>query len=274
MSRFWSLILAFSGIFLHSAGVLMQKKGTGGINFKELLNIKNIRYFKITRELIIWVAGLMLAYNISVIPTALASKELSPQLVSAISGLGIVIIVILSHYFLKEKIFRSDIIYSFIIVLSIIVLSFLQKKEAVDNIDIKAFYLLTLCPLLLLIPIFTCKISNKAKAILFSTVSGLTGGVAYVVLNISMKVDGATIAGAFTSIYLYEYIIIGFVSGFFLQFAYKFGDIIHIVPVQMSLTVVYPLICYYFVFHKAVSLIEDFLILVITLCCLFILKKH
>lgn len=252
----------------------MQKKGTGGIDFKNLLNIKNIKNFKITKALVIWVLGLILAYNISVIPTALASKELSPQVVSAISGLGIVIIVILSHYFLNESIFRSDIILSSVIVLCIFALSVIQKIEPVESIDIKAFYLLTICPLLLLVPVFFHRISSKTKAVLFSTVSGLTGGVAYVVLNIAMKIDGASIAGAFTSIYLYEYIIIGFISGLFLQCAYKFGDIIHIVPVQMSLTVVYPLICSYFVFHRTVSFLQDVLILAIAACCLFILKKH
>lgn len=274
MTKLLSFILALFGILLHSIGILLQKKGTNGINFKELLNLKKLKNFKISRDLLIWLVGLALAYNISVIPTAIASKELAPEVISAISGVGIVFVIILSHYFLKDKLYKSDIIYTIVIVICISLISVVEHKESLANIDKGAFYILTFSPLLLLLPAFSNKISNKTKAILFSTISGLIGGVAYVVLNIAMKEGGSSFTGIFGSAYIYMYIIIGFVSGAFLQVAYKFGDIIHIVPIQMSLTVIYPLICSYFIFHKGVSFAQDISILVIGLCCWLILRKH
>jgi drug/metabolite transporter (DMT)-like permease len=274
MSKFWSIILALVGIFLHSIGVLMQKKGTNGLNFREMFKLKSIKDIKISSDLIIWVTGLILAYNISVIPTAIASDTLSPEVVSAISGLGIVFILVLSHIFLKEKLYTSDIPFAIIIVVCIYVICVSQRREPIVYVDNTAFYTLTFLPFLLLIPVFSKRLKNKVKAVLFSSLSGLTGGVAYVVLNIAVKEGGISLTGIFGSTYIYEYIIIGFISGAFLQIAYKFGDIIHIVPIQMSLTVIYPLICSYFIFHKNISVIQDSLILLVAFCYWIILRRH
>ncbi len=274
MTKLWSIVLALLGILLHSIGIILQKKGTSGLNLKELLNFKNIKDIRISSYLITWVTGLVLAYNISVIPTAMASEGLSSEVVSAISGLGIVFILVLSRIFLSEKIYKSDIPLAMIIVVSIYVICLSQQNESIDYMDKTAFFALTFVPFLLLIPFFKRRLSNKTKAVLFSSISGLTGGMAYVVLNIAIKKGGISLNGVFSAVYIYEYIIIGFISGAFLQIAYKFGDIIHIVPIQMSLTVIYPLICSYFIFHKTISVVQDSLILLIALCCWIILRHH
>lgn len=273
MTNLWSIMLAIMGIFLHSIGILLQKKGTRGINFKELINLKNIKNMKISSDLIIWVIGLILAYNISVFPTAIASKRLAPEVISAISGLGIVFIIILSHIFLKEELYKSDILFAIIIIVCLYVICAAQQRETITYVDKTAFYALTFSPFLLLIPVSLKKLTNKIKAVLFSSISGLTGGVAYVILNVSVNTGGSFI-GIFSSAYIYEYIIIGFISGAFLQVAYKFGDIIHIVPVQMSLTIIYPLICSYFIFHESISIVQNLSILIIALCCWIILRTH
>jgi drug/metabolite transporter (DMT)-like permease len=274
MTKLWSIILALLGILLHSIGILLQKKGTSNINFKEFINLKMLKNIKVSSDLIIWVTGLLLAYNISIFPTAIASKELSPQVVSAISGLGIVIIIILSHFFLKEELYKTDIVFAVIIIVCISVICITQQKEFITYIDSTAFYVLTFSPFLLLIPAFSNRLMNKIKAVLYASISGLTGGIAYIILNIAVKKCGDSFIGLFSSAYIYEYIIIGFISGVFLQVSYKFGDIIHIVPIQMSLTVIYPLICSYFIFHKSISLVQDLSILVIALCCWIILSRH
>lgn len=271
MTNLWNIMLAFLGIFLHSIGILMQKKGANGLNLKELKNIKNIT---ISSDLLIWVAGLCLAYNISVVPTAIASKGLSPEVVSAISGLGIVFIIIMSNLFLKEKLYKRDILFSIIIAICIFIICITQLNESITYVDSTMFYILTFVPFLLFIPVFSKTLTSKIKAMLCSSLSGLTGGVAYVVLNIAMKDGGNSFAGIFSSSYTYEYIIIGFISGAFLQVAYKFGDIIHIVPIQMSLTVIYPLICSYFIFHKRISIVQDLSIVAIGTCCWIISIKH
>lgn len=263
--------MALLGIFLHSAGILLQKMGSNGLDLKQLADLK---HFRLTRGLIVWISGLILAYWISIVPTAIASGPLSAEVVSAISGLGIVIIIVLSHIFLKEKLYHSDIMYSAVIVGCIFILGITQKKDQIAAIDTAALYIMSLSPLLLLIPVFSRKVPGRSKAVLLAAVSGLTGGVAYVMLNVAMKSGGSSFNGVFGSPYIYEYSFIGFISGAFLQASYRFGDIIHIVPVQMSLTVVYPLVCSFFVFHRSLSIVQDVSIITIAACCWLILQKH
>ena len=274
MTRLTAVTLALLGILLHSIGIMLQKKGANGLNFGQLL--KNLRKLKlkITSDRVIWVVGLVIAYCISILPTAIASEDLSSQVMSAISGIGIVFIIVLSRFFLKEDIHKSDIIYGVIIIVSIFVLCISQDRQSGSYVNMKAFYAMMAAPFILFVPAVFRGLNIKTKALLYSSLSGLTGGFAYVVLNIAVKNGNASFAGVFATSYIYEYIIIGFVSGLFLQVAYKFGDLINIAPVQMSLQVIFPLVCSYVIFHKSISFVQDISIIIIAIACWLILKRH
>ncbi len=268
MSRIWYFVAALIGMGMHSSGMVLQKKGM------DRLDLKQLRKFKISRDFLIWFAGILLAYVISVLPTGIASKELSPQIVSSISGLSIVLVIVLSHYFLRESIYFSDIVFSVIIILSIFGISVSRDLTSGFRMDTGALYLLILAPFILLIPALDKKADNQTKTILLSAFSGLTSGLSFVLLNIAVKSAGGSFAGIFRTVYTYEYTIVGFFSGFSMQAAYKFGNIINIAPVQVSLSVIFPLICSYFVFHKHISFVQDLLIIVVGFCCWAILRKH
>lgn len=268
MPRIWYISAALLGMVMHSTGLVLQKKGMDHLNFKRL------RDFKITRDLIIWVIGLLLAYVISVFPTGVASKGLSPQIVSSVSGLTIVLVIILSYFFLGERIFKSDILYSAVIILCIFGISVLEDSTPSLQMDRVALYILILAPFLLLTPILRKKTDEDTKALLFSAFSGLTSGLSFVLLNIAVKEAGSSFSGMFSSLYTYEYSVVGFFSGLAMQAAYRYGRIVNIVPVQISLSVIFPLICSYFIFHKSISPMQDLMILVIAACCWAILKKH
>jgi drug/metabolite transporter (DMT)-like permease len=268
MSRIWYFVAALIGMGMHSSGLVLQKKGM------DRLDLKQLRKFRITRDFVIWFIGIMLAYVISVLPTGYASKELSPQIVSSISGLSIVLVIVLSHFFLKESIYFSDIVFSGIIILSIFGISVSRDLTSGSRMDSSALYLLILAPFLLLMPVLGKKTDNQTKTVLLSAFSGLTSGLSFVLLNIAVKRAGGSFAGIFNTIYTYEYSIVGFFSGFSMQAAYRFGNIINIAPVQVSLSVIFPLICSYFVFHKHISFVQDLLILVVGFCCWAILRRH
>lgn len=268
MSRIWYFAAALLGMAMHSVGLVMQKKGM------ERLNLKQLRNFKITRHFIIWFIGILLAYVISVLPTGVASKGLSPQIVSSISGLSIVFVLVLSHFFLKESIYFSDIVFSVVIILSIFGISISRDVTSGSHMDSEALYILILAPFLLLMPFFGKKADNHTKTVLLSAFSGLTSGLSFVLLNIAVKHAGGSFAGIFSTVYTYEYSIVGFFSGFSMQAAYKFGKIINIAPVQISLSVIFPLICSYFVFHKHISFVQDLLIILVGFCCWAILRRH
>lgn len=268
MARIWYFAAALTGMCMYSVGMVMQKKGM------DKLNLKNLKNIKANRDFYVWLIGILLAYVISVLPTGIASGGLSPQIVSAISGLSIVMIIILSHFFLGDQIFRSDIFFSIIIILSIFGISIYGDNTSNSSMDEKALYLLIIVPFVILLPFASKKIGNQLKTILLATFSGLTSGLSYVLLNIAVKQSQGSFAAFFSTIYYYEYMIVGFFSGFSMQLAYRYGKIINIAPIQVSLSVIFPLVCSYFIFSKSLSLTQNVLILVIAICCWAILKKH
>lgn len=268
MTRVFYLSFALLGMVMHAVGLVMQKKGIDD------LNLKKLKEFKVSREFFVWLSGILLAYVISVIPTGIASGGLAPQIVSSISGLCIVLVLVLSHFWLKERVFFSDLVFSVIIILSIFGVSVLRDVTLEANMNPHALYILICLPFLLLLPIPNKKVSNHGKTILFAAFSGLTSGLSFVLLNIAVKESGGTLLGLLSCVYAYEYTAVGFLSAFAMQAAYRFGKIINIAPVQISLSVVFPLICSYFIFQKGLTLFQDLLIIVIGFCCFAILKKH
>ncbi|MGE4484143.1 MAG: hypothetical protein AB7C97_03395 [Oscillospiraceae bacterium] len=268
MLKVWYISAALLGMVMHSFGLVMQKKGMDHLDFKRLKD------FKVSHDFIIWFIGILLAYVISVLPTGIASKGLSPQVVSSISGLSIVLVVILSHFFLKERVFLLDVILSVVIILSISGISIIKDDTPYTSMNIKALYAMIFAPFLLLLPLLNKKAGNKLKTFEFAAFSGLTSGLCFVLLNIAVKESGGSFSGLFSTVYPYEYTAVGFFSTISMQAAYRYGKIINIAPLQISLGVIYPLICSYFIFQKSISAAQDLLIVVIAICCAVIQKKH
>lgn len=268
MLRIWYISAALLGMLMHSVGLIMQKKGLDDFKFKGIKNLKENHHF------MIWFVGILLAYVISVLPTGFASDGLPPHIVSAISGLSIATVIILSHFFLKERIFPMDIILSIVMILGIFGISIMKDTTPKTTMDMKALYIMMIIPFLLLLPLLKGHTGKRLKTVVFSAFSGVTSGLCFVLLNIAVKQSGGTASGIFHSIYTYEYTVLGFFSAVAMQAAYKCGKIINIVPLQVSLGIIYPLICSYFIFEKSISLAQDLLIAVIAVCCAVIQKRH
>ena len=268
MSKLWYISAALLGMVMHAFGLVLQKKGMDHLDFKRL------KAFKVSHYFIIWFIGILLAYVISVLPTGIASKGLSPQIVSSISGLSIVLVVILSHYFLKERVFVWDIVLSIVIIFSIFGISIIKDVTPYTVINKKALYAMIFAPFLLLLPLLNRKAGNKLKTFEYAAFSGLTSGLCYVLLNIAVKASDGSFSGLFSTVYPYEYTAVGLFSTMSMQAAYRYGKIINIAPLQISLGVIYPLVCSYFIFQKSITPAQDLLIVVIAVCCAVIQKKH
>ena len=112
MQNVVGILFALLAVVILASGNVIQKKGSLWMKWEGRKNLKFVKYFAI------WLGGFIL-YNLSLVPNAMASKTLPPYIISAVSGLGITFIIVLSYFFLKEKLFKTDIFYSVIIVVSI-----------------------------------------------------------------------------------------------------------------------------------------------------------
>ncbi|NTV89414.1 MAG: hypothetical protein HGA22_03485 [Clostridiales bacterium] len=263
-----SILMALFGTTVFSAGVVLQKSGSVWMNWKDRFGG---RFFS---KLAVWLSGMVLSYVVSAAFIGIASRKLAPEMISAITGFNIVVIVLLSFIFLKEKLYATDVAYSAVIVCSIVVMSRFGGGSINFAGGKELLYWLLFLPFLLLIPVFFKFTGRKAKTILLSVFSGLLGGLTIVFMNILMKEAGNSISGIISSPLLYIYFVSGVVSVTAKQVAYRLGDVILITPFQTSFSMVYPLLCSYMLFSREMPGIQVLAAGLIALSCWKIQKKR
>jgi multidrug transporter EmrE-like cation transporter len=267
MLDFGSVLLALFGFTVFSTGIVLTKAGGAWLKWK---GKKTGVYYK---ALAVWLLG-FIAYNASAIPNAVASKALPPYIISAISGWGIVVIVIMSYLILKEKLFISDYVNATLMVAAIIALSLLDKAAAANAINQTAFYVMLALPLLLLVPLVFKSLTGKLRAILLAIFAGSTGGLALVIMNVVVKSLGYNLFSYFGTPYPYLYVLVGVAQFVTLQMAMRHGSMILVGPLQNALMILYPLACSYFIFGASLGVIQLLMIALIVFCSVAILRKH
>lgn len=263
-----SILSVIFGYTLFPLGNVLQKIG---VSWQVWKGEKDSKYYK---NLSVWCIGLLLSYVIAIAPTGIASKYLPPYVISAVSGWSIAVTIFLTHYLLKEKLFLSDIIYSLLIVGCIFVISIYEKPHEFLNINTTALYLMYFLPFLLPLTGLKIKADGKAKAVLFSSFSGICDGLTIVLLNIMVKKYGTSVPGYLASVYLYMYIAIGISAALSMQMAYKSGDMVVIAPMQISLNIIYPVIASLIMLNVPIHFMQIISVAIIVVSCFMILRKH
>lgn len=268
MSAAFSVLMAFSGFTIQSAGLVMTKAGASWMKWP---GKKDARF---RRSLGIWLLG-FLFYNSAFIFTGLASRTLPPHIVSAISGWGVPVMVILSHLLLNEAIYRSDFLYAGGIVAGIALLSLFERQAPGTAIDLRAFYILMLAPLPLLLPAALPRmVSIRTRTVFLAVFAGSLSGFTLVIMNVMVKTCGANLADCLRSPYPYLFVLVGTASFVALQMALRLGDMIVVGPLQNAFLIIYPAFCSWLVFGSRLGIVQIAGIAAILLFCLAILRQH
>ncbi len=212
--------------------------------------------------------------NSYIVPNAVALKYLEPHIVSAFAGWGVVVLVFLSHAVLKENLFKSDFIFSLVIFISIISLNIFEQKN--DQAIVKLPYLISasLLPLFIIAPAFLKPVSKRLKTLLFAGVSGISTGMIIVSIKTLVTFSGFNVSRYLTSTYLYLYLFFSIGAFITLQVSYKMGRMMLVGPVQYSASIIYPVLCSYFVFENNMGIIQIASIFVLICATAGILKRH
>ena len=162
MNTALGILSVIFGYTLFPLGNVLQKMGVAWQTWK---GEKDKPYYD---NLLKWFIGLMLSYVIAILPTGIASKYLPPYIVSAVSGWSIVMTIILTHYLLKEKLYKSDIVYSILIVICIFIIGMAHKATPEYKVNNTTLYFMYLLPFIL--PLFglISHLTSRVKAVLFS----------------------------------------------------------------------------------------------------------
>ena len=257
-------VLAYS---LISIGFVLMKRGISWINYK---GEKNRIYYK---NLLTWVLGFLIL-NSSIVPNAIALNELEPHIVSAFAGWGVIVLVFLSNIVLKEKIYKSDFIYTLVIFISILMLNIFEQKKDQTIVQIPYFISVSVFPFFMLVLTFFKKVSRRLKTILFASISGISTGMIIVSIKALVTFSGFHVKLYFSSPYFYVYLFFSLAAFITLQISYKLGHMMLVGPVQYSAAIIYPALCTYLVFGNHITMIQMASLLLIIYGTANIMKRH
>jgi len=267
MTLLFPISMAMTAYFCLSLGFILMKAGIGWLRRGKT---KDLAYYRL---LALWVVGLIIT-NIYGVPSALALRHLPAHLVSVFAGWGIVVLLILSRLILREKIYRSDFIYSLLIMVGIFFLH-LHRTDLPDRgFSLSGLIVFGLIPVGLFVIGFLKIFPPPLKTAVMGSVSGLSAGVMIVALRILVQIYHYQVGRYFSSPFAYLYIGAALLSFTALQLAFKSGPMMITGPAQYSTTIVYPLIAAWLVFHQDLHLLPVSAVLLIMICVILILKKR
>lgn len=265
-----SIFMAITAYTLLSLGFVLQKKGIQWMGWKGPKD--KIFYSNLTT----WIAGFIIM-NTYPLPSAIALKNLPPHIVSAFAGWGIIMLVFFSFLLLKEKLYKTDYIFSLLIVVGIVLLNYFEKSTGPDTSTAapRVWGLSILCAVpVILIFIGLLKFPDKkVKTWVFASVSGMCAGLMVITLRLLVVNFGYEVSSYLGSIYLYLYLGFALLSFIGLQLALKNGPMIAVGPVQYSSTIIYPVFAAFLVFQQPIHWVQFFAIALIVYSVISILKN-
>jgi len=268
-----SILMAIIAYSLLSLGFVLQKKGITWMGWK---GPKDKTFY---HNLLIWLTGFVVM-NIFPVPSAVALKTLPSHIVSAFAGWGIIMLVGFSFVFLKEHIYKTDYLYSILIVLGIVFLNIFEKSAKAYNPSATAGSgiwgqaVLFAIPVIIIFSGLFRAITSKVKTWIFAAVSGMSAGLMVVTLRLLVVKFGYQVTSYPGSLYLYLYLAFALLSFLGLQLALKNGPMIVTGPVQYSATIIYPVFAAMFIFQQPIGWVQYPAIIIIVFGVVQILKKH
>ncbi len=267
MTKAFAALLALTAYGILSTGLVLMKKGIAWIGHQ---GPKGSVW---RRDLGTWIAGFLLT-NLYVAPSLAALKTLTPHIVAAFAGFGVVILVVLAAAVLGEKLHRSDALYTAAIFLSIILLNVYEPSPGKNAVNIHLLAGAAAFPLLLFSTAFIKGMARPVRAVVYASVSGISTGILLVLMKILVGLYGFRVADYLHSPYLYLTLFFSLMAFIVLQLAYRIETMMRTGPVQYASSIIYPAVCSTLVFGNVIRPIQIVALAAIVLAVAGILRKH
>jgi multidrug transporter EmrE-like cation transporter len=267
MSIAGAVLLSLLAYALLSAGMVLMKKGIAWIGHK---GPKDPAW---RRDFGTWVSGFLVS-NLYIVPSLAALGTLTPHVVAAFAGFGVVVLVLLSRAVLGERLYRSDILYTAAIFLSIVVLNVLEPSPEKGSPNGSFLAGAAAFPPLLFTAAFIKGTARTVRTAIFASTSGMATGMIVVLMKVLVDVHGFRLADYFGSPHFYLYLVFSLGGFIALQLAYRSGTMMMTGPLQYGSSIVYPAVCSSLVFGNAIGPVQIASLAAIVLGVAGILRKH
>lgn len=194
---------------------------------------------------IIYLVGVV--FNNSVVLWQILSMQFTSAAVfSSVFGLGLILLMLYSHYILHEEIQKSEIFGAMFIIVGTTMIGFIQLTESPnpESINFTRLYLAMIVIILILLILFIYSLKTGfAVAIVFGIVAGTFGGLDNIFKRIGLK-NGINEVGNLQTL---PYFILSFflaISAFLIcQYGFAKGaEASKLVPIYNSFYIIFPVI--------------------------------
>ncbi len=265
LNLLWAIIAQLCATSLNFIGMTIQKKAANelpkiGLEAGLLKSVKN---FLLNKE---WIIGYGLN-GVSVLLNSLALALAAISIIQPLFGFGLIVLVVFSHFYLKEKITQIDIIGVLIGITGLIVIGLtavqpdqlLYTDLLIKFFDLRGIIFLgvSLC-LAIILYLTSEKITKNVSVILLTVSSAIwtaTSFLFYKAIATAVR-DLGFVSAFFGEGWLYTWSFIGLIAlvssiGLvMLNIAYQNGQCVIVVPIWSSLQVVLPILAGIIIFEE------------------------
>lgn len=265
LNLLWAIIAQLCGTSLNFIGMTIQKKAANELPKigQEAGLIKSAKNFLLKKE---WLFG----YGLNCLSVLLNSVALALAAISVVQplyGFGLIVLVIFSHFYLKEKITRVDIVGVLAGIAGIIVIGLTAVQSEILSytdllekfFDIRGILFLSVFLGLAIISYLISEKTAKKISIILLTISSsiwtATSFLFYKAISSAIR-DLGFVAAFFGEGWIYTWtfiVLIALVNAIglaMLNIAYQNGQCVIVVPIWSSLQVVLPILAGIIVFEE------------------------
>ncbi len=264
MNMYLAAGIALCGNFLLSLGMILQKRHVNWVSKDKAVRLQ----YRGDRAG--WICGFILM-NLVPIFNYVALFGLSPNIVAALIGSSIAFTSLLTALILKEKIGGKRLIWTGMLFVSLTIAG-LRGEPAGQKFSPLALFTFFSIPLIVGFFLRWKRKLGKRPVVaqLLAAVAGAMGGMMVLMMRAVQLSAGPWILTWFITIYFYTYFMAGASSFFFIQLAYKDGEMASVSPVFYGMQVLWPALASYAVFGSPFDPVEAAAFLAIALSIVFV----
>ncbi len=210
------------------------------------------------RDFRIWLIGVMMTTVAAGLYSAALKFTDKSSIVAALSGIGLVGLLIFAWLVLKESVGTRELFSSALIILGTGVISYFdQPLSQAQKYNLNNFIYVTL----ILLAIFTVLSFAGARlprfyGFAFSLIAGSFIGLAMILADMALVKSGGNLFTQFLNPYVYFAMISGILALTITQVAFFKGTAVLVVPTINSFIILTPLVVEYFTFGTLLNLVQ------------------
>jgi len=260
MHGYVAALIALTGNFLLSLGMVLQKKNVGWFGHK---GEKERKYRRARRG---WILGFVLM-NLQPVFNYFALFGLPPNVVAAMIGANVAFTSVLAALMLGERLTRRRLAGAVVIFAAVGAISLTGERAQAGIVEVRAgfYYAFGAFPFALaaVLAAFRRRIRSRAFPTMVAAVAGALGGYMVITMKaLQLEASGGPLTWLATP-YFYVYFAAGAASFSVLQLAFHRGEVTTVSPADYGMQVLWSALAAQFVFGMPIDLVHQAAILAI-----------